>query len=379
MTRILVIGADSFLGRNLAAHLRQRTGCEVVLLDGEVSEERLRAALSVANVVFHLAGIYRSPNPREFQLRNVGLAERITNLLRETRNAPKIVFESSSQAVLGNPYGASKLKAEMVLHAFADSTGAALSIYRLKGLFGKWCPPNLNSVTATFCHNIANDLPISISDPNCEVELNYVDDVMTAFLADLDSPQSNDTSTRVPAVAISLGDLAGRIQAFHEMKNTLTVPNFADPFNRALYATYLSYLPAAALHHRLKTNEDARGSLAEFLKQDHFGQVFISRTQPGVTRGNHFHHTKTEKFLVVEGEGLIQMRAIEEKTVREYRVNGRDYQVIDIPPGFTHSITNVGGNEMVTLFWASEVFDPDRPDTYYLPVCDQDRATCAVC
>jgi UDP-2-acetamido-2,6-beta-L-arabino-hexul-4-ose reductase len=376
MTCVLVIGADTFLGRNLAVHLRQRSDCETVLLDAEVSEEDLRAALKVADVVFHLAGVYRSRDPREFQLRNVGLTEQITNLLRQSERAPKIVFESSSQAVLNNPYGASKLGAEAVLHAFAEATGGAVRIFRLKGLFGKWCSPDLNSVTATFCHNIANDLPISISDPSREIELNYVDDVMAAFLAEIDSPQGNNSSTSVPAYALSLGDLAGRIQAFHEIRHTLTLPDFADPFNRALYATYLSYVPAEALRQSLKTSVDSRGSLAEFIKSEHGGQVFISRTQPGVTRGNHFHHTKTEKFFVVEGKGLIRMRASEEKAVREYRVNGREYQVIDIPPGFTHSISNIGPVEMVTLFWASEVFDPNRPDTYYLPVCEEDRVPC---
>jgi UDP-2-acetamido-2,6-beta-L-arabino-hexul-4-ose reductase len=375
----LVIGADSFLGRNLAVHLRQRAGCDSVLLDEHASEEELRAALSAANVVFHLAGIYRSTDPLEFQLRNVGLTEKITNFLRQAARTPKIVFESSSQAVLNNPYGVSKLHAEKVLRAFAESTGAAVRIYRLKGLFGKWCPPNLNSVTATFCHNIANDLPISISDPNREIELNYVDDIMAAFLAEIDSLQDSYASANVPAYTISLGDLAGRIQAFHEMKHKLTLPDFADPFNRALYATYLSSAPAAALCHSLKTSVDSRGSLAEFIKSERAGQVFISRTNPGITRGNHFHHTKTEKFLVVEGEGLIRMRAIQGKSAREYRVNGHEFKVIDIPPGFTHSITNVGRSEMVTLFWASEVFDPDRPDTYYLPVCEEDRPPSSVC
>ena len=246
MTSTLIIGADSFLGRNLAAHLRQRTDCKMVLLDSEVSEEDLRATLSVADVIFHLAGIYRSSDPREFELKNVGLTEQITNLLRQSGRTPKIVFESSSQAVLNNPYGVSKLAAETALRAFAKQTGTALRIYRLKGLFGKWCPPNLNSVTATFCHNIANDLPISISDPNCEIELNYVDDVMSAFLAEIDSTESTDADTSMPAYAISLGDLAGRIQAFHEMKYTLALPDFQEPFNRALYATYLSYVPAGS-------------------------------------------------------------------------------------------------------------------------------------
>jgi UDP-2-acetamido-2,6-beta-L-arabino-hexul-4-ose reductase len=243
-------------------------------------------------------------------------------------------------------------------------------------LFGKWCRPNYNSVTATFCHNIAKDLPIAVSDPAREVELSYVDDVATAFLAEIDGRQArSEAGAEIPRYHIQLGDLAGRLQAFHEMRTTLTLPDFADWFNRALYATYLSYVPPVARGHNLEIKSDARGSLAEFIKEKHFGQIFVSRTKPGVTRGNHYHHTKTEKFFVVEGEGLIRMRAIEGGPVEAYSVTGSAYRVIDIPPGFTHSISNVGTEEMVTLFWSSEIFDPNRPDTYYLPVDFEERTT----
>jgi UDP-2-acetamido-2,6-beta-L-arabino-hexul-4-ose reductase len=270
---------------------------------------------------------------------------------------------------LNNPYGASKAKAESALRQFAVKSGACVRIYRLKNLFGKWCRPNYNSVTATFCHNIANELPISVSDPTREVELSYVDDVVAAFLSEINGEQTaGEAGADILTYKIQLGDLAGRIQAFHEMRTTLTLPDFAEWFNRALYATYLSYVPQAALQQHLEIKSDARGSLAEFIKQEHFGQIFVSRTKPGITRGNHYHHTKTEKFLVVEGDGLIRMRSIEDGPVREYPVIGSAYQVINIPPGFTHSITNVGQGEMVTVFWSSEMFDPNRPDTYYLPV-----------
>ena len=255
------------------------------------------------------------------------------------------------------------------LKQFALETGAHIRVYRLKNLFGKWCRPNYNSVTATFCHNIANDLPITISDPAREVELSYVDDVVAAFLAEIDGKQDGDEAgADVPSYCIQLGDLAGRIQAFHEMRTTLLAPDFSQWFNRALYATYLSYVPSAARQHNLEIKSDPRGSLAEFIKETHFGQIFVSRTNPGVTRGNHYHHTKTEKFFVVEGDGLVRMRAIEGGPVEEYLVRGSEYKVIDIPPGFTHSITNVGTSEMVTLFWASELFDPNHLDTCYLPV-----------
>ena len=374
MTRILITGGRGFLGRNLAAHLHERKDCETTIFDHEDSAEDLKRWLLEADVIFHLAGVNRPQNPIDFETGNAGLTEHVCQFLRENRRTPKIVFSSTIQAELDNPYGASKAKAENALRKFVAETGACVQIYRLKNLFGKWCRPNYNSVTATFCHNIANDLPITVSDPVHEVELSYIDDVVMAFLAEIDGRQAGGAAgVDIPSYSIQLGDLAGRIQAFHEMTTTLVLPDFADWFNRALYATYLSYVPEAALRHNLEIRSDARGSLAEFIKQKHLGQIFVSRTKPGVTRGNHYHHTKTEKFFVVEGEGLIRMRSIEGGPVEEYSVTGSAYHVVDIPPGFTHSITNVGTGEMVTLFWSSEMFDPDRPDTYYLPVDFQAR------
>jgi UDP-2-acetamido-2,6-beta-L-arabino-hexul-4-ose reductase len=313
--------------------------------------------------------VNRPQDPREFETGNSELTQQICRFLQDHRRTPQIVFSSSIQAGLTNPYGESKLEAENQLKKFAAETGACVRVYRLKNLFGKWCRPNYNSVTATFCHNIAHDVPIAVSDPAHELELSYVDDVVAAFLAEVDGTQPRGaTGNEIRSYRLQLGDLAGRIQALHEMRTTLTLPDFADWFNRALYATYLSYLPQAAMQHDLEIKCDDRGSLSEFIKQKHFGQIFVSRTKPGATRGNHYHHTKTEKFLVVEGDGLIRMRSVERGPVKEYFVTGSAYQVVDIPPGFTHSITNVGRREMVTLFWSSEIFNPNRPDTYYLPV-----------
>jgi UDP-2-acetamido-2,6-beta-L-arabino-hexul-4-ose reductase len=369
MTRILITGGKGFLGRNLAAHLQDRRGFEITIVDREDSAESLNRLLTGADVIFHLAGENRPQNPKEFETGNAELTERLCQVLREHERRPKIVFSSSIQAALDNPYGVSKARAEDALRRFASESGASVRIYRLKNLFGKWCRPNYNSVTATLCNNIAKDLPISISDPAREVELSYVDDVAAAFVAEIDGVQSQgEPGAEIPSYRIQLGDLAGRIQAFHEMATTLTLPDMSGWFDRALYATYLSYVPPGALEHNLEIRADDRGSLAEFIKQKSFGQIFVSRTMPGVTRGNHYHHTKTEKFFVVEGHGLIRMRAVEGGPIEEYFVTGSTYQVIDIPPGVTHSITNVGATEMVTLFWSSEMFDPNRPDTYYLPV-----------
>lgn len=367
--KVVITGGRGFLGRNLAAHLRERKDCEALIFDREDSVEDLKAWLNDADVVVHLAGVNRPTSPEEFEKGNVGFTEQVCSFLQSNRRKPKIIFTSSIQAELGNAYGMSKAKAERVLESFANKTGASVRIFRLKNLFGKWSRPHYNSVTATFCHNIAHDLPIAISDPAREIELSYVDDVVTCFMNEMFSPNRREARCAdIRSYHIQLGDLAGRLQAFHEMSQTLRLPDFSDWFNRALYATYLSYVPDGDREYSLLIRSDDRGSLAEFLKQEHLGQIFASRTGPGITRGNHYHHTKTEKFFVVEGEGLIRMRPIEGGPVAEYRVRGRDYQVINIPPGYTHSITNVGPGEMVTIFWSSEIFDPDRPDTTYLPV-----------
>jgi UDP-2-acetamido-2,6-beta-L-arabino-hexul-4-ose reductase len=353
---ILITGAKGFLGRNLVAHLLARGDCTLRLCDLETSAEELKAWLCEAEVIYHLAGVNRPLDSAEFESGNFGFTARICEVLRAAGRAPRIVFASSIQAELENPYGVSKRKAEQTLRGFADSTGAEVRIFRLKNVFGKWCRPNYNSVVATFCHNIAHDLPIVISDPANEVELSYVDDVVAAFLAD----------GTIPSYRIGLGDLAGRIEGF----KSLYMPDFSVRFNQCLYATYLSYVEAADRRRGLEVKSDQRGGLAEFLKSPHCGQLFVSRTKPGVTRGNHYHHTKTEKFFVVAGEGLIRMRHIEGGEVIEYRVRGEDFSVVDIPPGYTHSIENTGEGELVTLFWASQVFDPERPDTYAMGVGD---------
>lgn len=377
MKKVLITGARGFLGRNLMAHISQLPECQVASMDKDNSPDRLAELLLESDVIFHLAGVNRPQTSAEFDSGNVEITERICRILAENRRAPKIVFSSSIQAGLHNPYGVSKAKAEKALLRFAEETGACVRIYRLKNLFGKWCRPNYNSVTATFCYNIANELPISISDPKREIELSYVEDVASAFLSEVTGVNSlPGAGEQIRSYRIALGDLAGRIQCFHEMRHTLMLPDFADPFNRALYGTYLSYVPPDARKSDLAAKSDMRGSLAEFIKQEHFGQLFVSRTSPGITRGNHYHHTKTEKFLVVEGQGLIRMRSIEGGPIVEYAVNGPAYQVVDVPPGYTHSISNIGAGEMVTVFWSSEIFNPDDPDTYFSPVDCPQRPDC---
>ena len=371
--KVLVTGAGGFLGKNLVTALKVRPDLEVLEIEVGASAEALESALGAADVIFHLAGVNRPENVAEFATGNAGLTEFICSTLERVERKPRIVMSSSIQAERENPYGLSKRGAEEALRRFAERTGAETVVYRLKNLFGKWGRPNYNSVTATFCHNVARGLPIEISDPAVVVELTYVDDVVQAFASELDAPPRPGFRFGEPLVSyrISLGELADTIRRFRDHRTTLRLPDLASPFVRALNATYLSYVEPAQHGYQLDIKADARGSLAEFLKSPHFGQIFISRTKPGITRGNHYHHTKVEKFMVIQGEGIIRLRQIHGDSVVEFKVRGEEYRVVDIPPGYTHSIENVGAGEMVTLFWSSEVFDSRNPDTVFDPVVKQ--------
>ena len=367
--KILVTGAHGFVGRNLCVELARRDDVELSRFDVDSPAGSLEQGLVEAEVIYHLAGVNRPQTVDEFHEGNTGLTRRICSRLAELGRKPKLVLSSSIQAAMDNPYGVSKRAAEESLRDYAEKTGAAVVVYRLKNLFGKWCRPNYNSVTATFCHNIANGLPIQISDPNNRVDLTYIDDLVAAFMTELDDGRAGfRTAPDSPSQTISLGDLAALVTSFKDSRTTLVLPEVTRRFERAVYATYLSYLPTDQFGYELPTKSDPRGSLAEFIKQPAAGQVFVSRTKPGITRGNHFHHTKVEKFLVVEGEAVIRFRPIEGEDVISYRVSGEVFRVLDIPPGYTHSIENVGRGNLVTLFWSSEVFDPARPDTVFLPV-----------
>lgn len=367
---ILVTGSNGFVGRNLCVELARRDGVDLFQYDLGSPPEELDAGLAAADIVFHLAGVNRPPRVEEYDEGNAGFTQEVCAKLAALGRAPKIVLSSSVQAERDNPYGKSKRAAEDVLRKYCGEFGASGRIYRLKNLFGKWSRPNYNSVTATFCHKIARDLPIEISNPDAIVDLTYIDDVVAAFLAELslDSDETCTLALPLPSHPISLGDLAALISSFRSQRQSLQVPDFSIPFVRALYATYLSHLGPDDFAYDLDVKMDNRGSLAELLKSGPFGQIFISRTKPGITRGNHYHHTKTEKFMVVQGQAVIRFRSITGGEILEYPVSGEEYRVVDIPPGYTHSIENVGTGELVTLFWACEVFDPERPDTYRLPV-----------
>jgi UDP-2-acetamido-2,6-beta-L-arabino-hexul-4-ose reductase len=366
---ILVTGAKGFIGRNLVAWLERQSDIRVFEFDKENSRRDLEAALAEADLVFHLAGVNRPQSADEFETGNVGFTVEVCDHLLEIGHPVPLVLSSSIQAELDNPYGVSKRRAEEVVERYARQSGARGVVYRLKNVFGKWCRPHYNSVVATFCHNIARDLPITISDPERELELVYIDDVVGHFAHEIRAREPGVYYREVrPVHRITLGRLAELIRSFQHMRETLLVPDLSDPFTRKLYGTYLAYLEPDDFAYPLDKKCDPRGCLAEFVKSSAFGQVFVSRTVPGITRGNHYHHTKTEKFLVLQGEAIVRFRHIQSGEVIEYRVSGEEFQVVDIPPGYTHSIENIGPGELVTLFWASEVFDPDQPDTHALPV-----------
>jgi UDP-2-acetamido-2,6-beta-L-arabino-hexul-4-ose reductase len=371
-TSILVTGARGFMGRHLVLRLHELGYTRVRTYGRENTPEQLAEWAADADVVFHLAGVNRPDSEEEFEAGNVGFTEHLCAAVAAGGRRPLVVSTSSKQALRDTAYGRSKRRMEQVLAAFAVDSGARIVTFRVKNVFGKWSRPHYNSVVATFCHSIARDEPVTISDEAAEVDLAYVDDVIDVLIGSMASPPTTDDHGIAPDVTpsyrITLGDLAGRIRAFRDMQQTLRVPDMSDRFNVRLYSVFLSHLEPMRWSYSLDRREDERGDLAEFIKSDWFGQVFISRTRPGITRGNHYHHTKTEKFMVVAGEGLIRFRHVEGGEVIEFRVRGEEYRVVEIPPGLTHSITNVGNSEMITLFWASEVFDPQRPDTIFLPV-----------
>ena len=363
--RVLVTGSKGFIGRNLLLALGRNSEIESIAVDIDTPETELHRGLDVCDIVIHLAGVNRPENESEFEMGNVGSLAKVLSGLELRQKRSLVVLSSSTQALLDNPYGRSKRRAEELLFDHCRRTGSSARIFRLPGVFGKWCRPNYNSVVATFCHNIARDMPIEISDPKMEIELVHVDDVISAVIGIIKNKHDGAAFCDIsPVFKIELGELAKILGEFRKSRETLRVSEMSDPFLRKLFGTYISYLPSDGFAYDLECKADSRGVLAEVLKANGHGQFFISRTKPGIVRGNHYHDRKVEKFLVLEGEALIRFRNLATGEITEYPVSDRKLRVVDIPPGWTHSIQNAGTTEMITLFWASEVFDPDCPDTY---------------
>ncbi|PGX10512.1 capsular polysaccharide biosynthesis protein CapF [Bacillus sp. AFS033286] len=368
--KILVTGAKGFLGKNLVAELKNQGYKDIFEFSREDDMELLGRYIKECNFVFHLAGVNRPKDENEFMEGNAGFTSQLLNLLKEHDNKAPVLITSSIQAENNNPYGKSKKAGEEALFNYSKDTGATAYVYRLPNLFGKWSKPNYNTVVATFCHNIARGLDIQVNDPGVELNLCYIDDVLEEFLRALkQGPSIQDNYCFVPIThKIKLGELANVIKSFKEGRENLSISDMEDPLTKKLYSTYLSFLPEDKFAYDLKMHSDHRGSFTEFIRTPERGQVSINISKPGITKGNHWHHTKNEKFLVVSGEGLIRFKKIDSDDIIEYRVSGEKLQVVDIPVGYTHSIVNVGENDLVTVMWVNECFDSERPDTYFLEV-----------
>ncbi|CAH2714881.1 UDP-2-acetamido-2,6-beta-L-arabino-hexul-4-ose reductase [Neobacillus rhizosphaerae] len=368
--KILVTGANGFVGKNLVAELKNQDYEDIFEFSRETDPSLLDTYTKECDFVFHLAGVNRPKDQKEFMEGNYGFTSELLALLKKHNNKSPVLFTSSTQASKDNPYGRSKKAVEDLLFSYSKQMGVKTLIYRLPNLFGKWCRPNYNSVVATFCHNIARNLPIRVNDPNTEITLCYIDHVLEEFLRALEGYEtSNEEICVVPkSYKLTLGELADKLNSFAENRESLIMPSLEKELDKALYSTFLSYLEEDNFSYRLKKNVDDRGWLTEFIKSKANGQIFISKTKPGITRGNHWHHTKVEKFLVIQGEANIRFRKIDCENVLDYKVNGEIPEVVDIPVGYTHSIENTGQEDVITIFWACEIFNPEKPDTYFLEV-----------
>ncbi|MFK2048464.1 NAD-dependent epimerase/dehydratase family protein [Bacteroides fragilis] len=398
--KILVTGAHGFVGKNLCAQLKNiaegKIACynhlqieQVYEYDINSTAEELEEACRECDFVFNLAGVNRPQNQEEFMQGNFGFASTLLNTLKKYSNKAPVMLSSSTQASLtgrfGNSkYGRSKKAGEDLFLQYGKETGTRVLIYRFPNLFGKWCHPNYNSAVATFCNNIANDLPIQINDPTVELELLYVDDLVDEMIACLEDkeqrcefeglailPDENGKYCYCPITHnVTLGEIVELLYKFKAQPSTLLMPEI--PFNsfaKKLYSTYLSYLPKEKASFELKMNVDARGSFTELLKTVNSGQFSVNISKPGATKGQHWHHTKWEFFIVVSGKALIQQRRIDSDGVFNFEVSGEKIEAIHMLPGYTHNIINLSDTEdLVTLMWANEALDPNKPDTYFLPV-----------
>ena len=375
---ILITGAKGFVGKNLVESLKNirdgkdktyeiTTDLNIFEYDIDSKPEELEKYCRDADFVFNLAGVNRPENQEDFMKGNFGFASILLDFLKKHNNTCPVMLSSSIQAALDNPYGKSKKAGEDLFFEYSEETGAEVYVYRFPNVFGKWCRPNYNSAVATFCNNIAHDLPITVNDRSVNMQLVYIDDVVFELINALSGkPTRVGEYCEVPTVhRITLGEIVDLIYSFKESREKRSVPDMSDEFTKKLYATYLSYLPEDKFSYELKMNCDDRGSFTEIIRTLDRGQFSVNISKPGITKGNHWHHTKNEKFVVVSGKGVIRFRKIGEEKIHEYFVSGDKIEVVDIPTGYTHNIENLGDSDMVTFMWANECFDPNKPDTFF--------------
>jgi UDP-2-acetamido-2,6-beta-L-arabino-hexul-4-ose reductase len=365
---ILITGAHGFIGRNLALRLSE-AGHRVLGATRATSDADLARMVQQAEAVVHLAGANRPETEAEFEQINDRYTARLCALLRDRAEAVPVVAASTIQIDRDTPYGRTKSAAETHLHALAEASGAPVNISRLVNVFGKWCRPNYNSVVATFCHNIARDLPISITASDAEVRLVHVDDVIDRWMAWLAAPGSGLQITAIaPEYSMTLQELADRLRGYRVIRQTHTVGETGTGLGRALYATYISYLPVADFAYPVTRHGDERGVFAEMLRTEQSGQFSFFTAGPGVTRGGHYHHAKTEKFLVLKGRAQFRFYNMDSGETHALETNGEESMVVETVPGWSHDITNIGKGELICMLWANELFDRDRPDTISHPL-----------
>lgn len=378
--KILVTGAKGFIGKNLVSQLRnigegkannyKISGKELTIFEYDVDSDiqELDTYCREADFVFHLAGVNRPKDSSEFMLGNYGSTSQLLNALKKHENRCPVMLSSSIQATLDNPYGESKRAGEQLMFDYAKETGAKVLVYRFPNVFGKWCRPNYNSVIATFCNNIANDLPIQINDASVKLNLVYIDDVVDELIAALCGYEHyEDKFCSVnPIYTITLGEIVDLLSSFKNMQQDLDIPNVKDGFSKKLYSTYLSYLSPEKFRYPLRMNIDNRGSFTEIIRSSISGQFSVNISKPGITKGEHWHQSKNEKFVVVSGKGLIQMRKIESDEIFNFYVSGEKIEVVEMVPGYTHNIINLSDTEdLITFMWCNECFDANRPDTFF--------------
>ena len=371
--KVLITGSNGFIAQNLIVRLNELDGFEVVTFSRQTPVQQLSELVSDIDAVVHLAGVNRPPVPEDFVSGNTGLTQDLCKALLDGGRQVPVIFTSSTQAALDNAYGKSKLDAELALRAYAAHSGASVYIYRLPNVFGKWCKPNYNSAVATFCHNIANGLPIQINDTSAALSLVYVDDVVDAFVNVLTHKQDIEATEfySVPVLyQTTVGQLAQQLEAFRDSRTSLITEQVGTGLVRALYSTYMSYLSPDDFAYEVPKFGDPRGVFVEMLKTKDSGQFSYFTAHAGITRGGHYHHTKTEKFLVIKGQACFGFRHILTDETYKLFTSGDQPKIVETIPGWSHDITNVGAEEMVVMLWANEIFDRDRPDTIASKVFD---------
>jgi UDP-2-acetamido-2,6-beta-L-arabino-hexul-4-ose reductase len=368
--KVLITGANGFIGKNLTSNLREIKDLEIITYDINDSFDKIEKNINDIDFVFHLAGVNRPVNVDDFYKGNSDLTKQLIDLLSNTKKNIPLLITSSIQAIKDNDYGKSKKMAEDSVLEYGKNND--VYIYRLHNVFGKWCRPNYNSVIATFCNNVANDLEISVNDYNAELELIYIDDICKEFISILNGNnpvnKQGDYCYIEPVYKKKLGEIADLIKAFKNNMESINVPKTGDDFVKKLFSTYITYVNINNMSVTAHMNMDDRGSFTELLKTDDSGQFSVSVSKPGIIRGNHYHHTKMERFIVVKGKAKISFRKIDEENITNYNVSDEKIEIVTICPGYTHKIENVGSDEMILLLWCNEIFDPKYPDTYYMEV-----------